>query len=184
MITRERLEELIKQGATIWSDALWYKGKIPLINTDTDEYRVVVLNYADAENVDSSPYVYLNHHMKGTEDIYDGDWCLEDLREDADRAEWEYNMTTEHTDKFQPPMWEDLPIEWDFYFVKDKYMFHFGYENHNGDQRVIVSKCEYACEYGSDGYHVIYEKFGNATKENYIKACEIVRDLFNKGDKE
>lgn len=167
MITAERLQELIKQGATIWSD-----GFNEEIKLDPKNCRVIGILSCNG----------FNQYLEVKEDEkHCPKYRLENLREDVDRAKWEREMTAERTERFEPPMWEYLPIKWDFYFVKDKHMFHFGYENYNGDKRVIVSKCEYACEYGSDGYHVIYEKFGNATKENYIKACEIVRDLFNKG---
>ena len=169
MITTERLEELIKQGATIWSDASWYKGKIHLINNDTDEYQVIMPNHIDDE------YVYLNHHKKGTEHIYDGDWCLEDLREDADRAEWEYKMTAERTDRFDPPMWEDMQK-----ILQQEPYYNFVFVKNNRVYEFVVSD-----KLGVRNYDCIdldkYLFFGNSTKENYTKACEIVRDLFNKG---
>lgn len=189
MITAERLEELIEQGATIYYIGKRYNGFYyctNLIKIDLKEFGCKWVDYENNKLVLEYPAITedleIHNHPFHT---VNRKICLEYLYEENDietkRAMWGQKTHATRTDRFEPPMWEDLPIKWDFYFVKDKYMFHFGYENYNGDKRVIVSKCEYACEYGSDGYHVIYEKFGNATKENYIKACEIVRDLFNKG---
>lgn len=173
MITKERLEELIKQGATIWSDTLWYTGKIYLTNNDTDEYQIV-------KDIDND-YVYLNHHKKGTDHIYDGGWCLEDLREDVDRAEWEYKTTAERTERFEPPMWEDIEDKYEFYFTCQDY------KSKSSDPcgMFVVNKKgtlkNYILVRNVSHYPNIFTFDEPATKENYIKACEIVRDLFNKG---
>lgn len=169
MITKKRLEELIKQGATIWSDTLWYTGKIYLTNNDTDEYQIL-------KDIDNN-YVYLNHHKKGTDHCYDGDWCLEDLREDVDRAEWEYKMTAERTERFEPPMWDDFN-HYEFQFIN--------YENGNARKIIfeVLKKQDNKAKTG--GYISILNttllkdiyKVDTPTKENYKKACEIVRDLF------
>ena len=82
-------------------------------------------------------------------------------------------ITAERTERFEPPMWED---------IKDGYMFGFvNMEKHFGKTiTFFVNK---------NGGFILIEKTGEkepiwykpATKENYIKACEIVRDLFIKG---
>lgn len=170
MITAERLEELIRQGATIWADTLWYTGKIYLINNDTDEYQIL-------KDIDNN-YVYLNHHKKGTDHCYDGDWCLEDLREDVDRAEWEYKMTAERTERFEPPMWEDIEDYYCFNFIIDNYHRCFVVEKGKKYRKYNLIKIDDA------GFGNIFEKYASdVTEENYIKACEIVRDLFNRGNK-
>ena len=161
-MTKEQLEELIEQGATIWSNTMWYHGKIYLANTDTDKYTIKR----------SSRFGYLlKHHKKGTNEVYDSCWGLEDLREDVERAEWEYKMTAERTERFEPPMWED---------IEDKYCFSFC-ENFGkyGDLYILdINK------YCNINWAITVEKnsdiifSGTATKENYEKACEMVRDLF------
>ena len=160
-MTKERLEELIKQGATIWSNTIWYHGKINLINSDTDEYRIIEDNFDN---------VYLSHHAKGTDDCYDGQWDLEELREDVDRAEWEYKIYAERTERFEPPMWDDI----------EDYFFVFITREKNG---YIVWKFEtIKGKYSNSGISVWNDEYelyvADATKENYEKACEIVRDLF------
>lgn len=92
-----------------------------------------------------------------------------------DKITW-YNKThAEHTERFEPPMWEDMQKilqqepYYNFVFVKNNSIYEFvvsdklGVRNYNC---IDLDKCLF---------------FGNSTKENYIKACEIVRDLFNKG---
>lgn len=162
MITKERLEELIEQGATIWSNTMWYHGKIDLINSDTDEYRIVEDNFGN---------IYLSHHRKGTDDCYDGQWDLEELREDVDCAEWEYKMPAERTERFEPPMWEDIDKSYRFKFTWRDLCIRFVVLKF-----VNIIKIEDDDECG--------EVYFNepATEENYVKACEMVRDLF-KGEK-
>ena len=161
-MTKERLEELIKQQATIWSNTIWYHGKIYLINSSIDEYRIIEDNFDN---------VYLSHHTKGTDDCYDGQWALEELREDVDCAEWEYKMHAERTERFEPPMWEDIEYKYSFDFLVNQRLYGFRV-NKDNDQICIF---KYNSIVGD-----IFNKF--ATKENYEKACEMVRDLF-KGEK-
>ena len=97
---------------------------------------------------------------------------LEKVFETKEQAEWAEKMYTERTERFEPPMWEDIG--------EDQYVFKFFINNVCytftvsrylwGHQREIVIEKD-SC--------ILFDK--PATKENYIKACEIVRDLFNKG---
>jgi hypothetical protein len=80
-------------------------------------------------------------------------------------------MTAERTERFEPPMWEEIGKDYSFYFyIKDiSYVFY-------------VNKYIGCIEITRDNMHnMLLNKDKEVTKENYIKACEIVRDLFNKG---
>lgn len=74
---------------------------------------------------------------------------------------------------------EDIENEWNFYFAKGEYTYHF-WINKIKRNRILISKCEYSCAFLSSGYKELFSM--PATKENYKKACEMVRDLF-KGEK-
>ena len=121
-MTKERLEELIEQRATIYAVYFnlnkFFEEELNECSWSVDKQGNLVEHYLD------SSYVYKSYS----------------IFESKEQAEWALKTVAERTERFEPPMWEDLPIKWDFYFVKDKYMFHFGYENYNGDKRVIVSK--------------------------------------------
>ena len=89
---------------------------------------------------------------------------LEKVFETKEQAEWAEKMYTERPERFEPPMWCDA----------GNYMFRF-----------VINNCFYEFYSGNiiflkDMCGVVHFKF-EQTKENYIKACEIVRDLFNKG---
>lgn len=153
MITAERLEELMKQGATIWYGRNRWGYPIKL---DTKHF--VIVNGT------------LRYH-KNKMLIGDG-YESKDLREDVDRGKWEKQMFISRTERFEPPMWEDIKVDFIFRFVNvNRHIVEFR-----------VFKCSPL------NYIVISEQYvrrdlfkKKATKENYEKACEIVRDLFNKG---
>ena len=165
-MTQERLEELIKQGATIWSNTIWYHGKIHLINSDTDEYRIIEDNFGN---------VCLSHHTKGTDDCYDGQWALEELREDVDCAEWEYKTHAERTERFEPPMWEDIQGWYCFRFISNNDFIEF-MVNYDYYEETTRYDCNEIKIFNESQESILFSE--PATKENYIKACEIVRDLF------
>ena len=88
--------------------------------------------------------------------------------------DWALEIYAERTERFEPPMWEDFE---DYFFIfvnraKDGYIlwkFEVIKEKH-ANSSISIWNDEYEL-YVAD-----------ATKENYEKACEIVRDLF-KGDR-
>lgn len=89
-----------------------------------------------------------------------------------EQVEWAKKMHATRTERFEPPMWEEIEKKYDFYFyIKDtSYNFHV-----NKDLRRI--------EFSKDFIGTIFLfRSKEFTKENYEKACEIVRDLF-KGEK-
>lgn len=156
-MTKERLEELIKQKATIWDNADHFEIKL-----NPEQYSITELF---GETV-------LWYQPKDEPSGYDWSWELGVLREDVNRAKWEHDMYAERTERFEPPMWEEFEKGYDFYFyIKDTpYAFH-------------VNKDLQCIEFSRDFMHNIFMKKGDeANKENYEKACGIVRNLF-KGEK-
>lgn len=156
MITRERLEELIKQGALIY-----------LVSSIDNEVYSMQLN----------SYFTINSRCLVDEGGY---WYkLDELFETKDRAEWALKTTTERTERFEPPMWEDIENYYRFVFVN--------YENGYLEEYSFELLKEQDDKAKDGGYISIWTVDNDiyyrntATKENYIKACEIVRDLFNKG---
>lgn len=160
-MTKERLEELIEQEGLIFDK---YGNKIVLKNADVyftvSQNRLVKMN--------KLPNFGIDH------------WELNEIFETKDRAEWALKTTAERTERFEPPMWEDL-LEKDLYvftFVKDGEVYDFICNNY-------LDKVDIRLEQRLVGYSskpVTTCQFDGATKEDYEKACEIVRRLF-KGER-
>jgi len=160
MITRERLEELIEQGATIWgvTDYTYHSSK---------PYKRI--EYWDLRN--TSPFYKKNI-----------DYFLEmsnytEFFETKEEAEWELefgNIT--RTEILSLPTWEELQKDLEKlpdgeYVIVDNYRITFTYCKPSGFDLIC---CDY---YAYDNYN-----FGS-TKENYIEACKLAKKLFL-GEKE
>lgn len=118
---------------------------------------------------------------------------IERLYETREQAEWHCKIDAARTEQFEPPMWEE---------IKDTYEFHFTCQNYTHKrtdgiiETVYTPQCFMFYVHKSEQpnynrvmirnyriYAVNIEVFDEpATKENYEKACEMVRDLF-KGEK-
>lgn len=94
------------------------------------------------------------------------------------QAEWHHKMDGERIERFEPPIWEEIKDGYFFAFFQrlEDIIWEWQFE-------VIKGDCsnEGITFYNNTG-DVKFQK--PATKENYAEACEVVRDLFNKGDKE
>ena len=160
-MTKERYEELKKQGGTIWH---WKYGEIRIEDTDICEVRDLSGNHM-GWNV-----IYFGENY---DDVF---LELKDL-EDATKGKWKHKMTTERTERFEPPMWEEIR-------QGDEYIFRFITNNEYIYFEVIKDKdidFNHIAIFNSTRNKHIFNKWDNdATKENYEKACEIVRDLFEK----
>ena len=155
-MTKERLEELIKQRGTICCR----------INNNGvfAEYDLSVYECAIATADDGELFVCINNT--------DSHSChyLRDIFETKEQIFWYNKIHAERTERFEPPMWED---------IKDKYSFMFVDYNNRIIHFSVFKK------YKSVNHIVVYSNFNDkdiyydmSTKENYEKACEIVRDLF------
>lgn len=163
MISRERLEELIEQEATIYDpDTMW----------------------------ESIGEIKLNKKMKVKDGRLDGDlgdlglkgaMCscfvpLEDLVESKEEAEWiiEFGCIT-RTEKLELPTWEELFKE---DRVLDCYTQEFGIVKNRSFIGVVLLGVDFTNEIvevsiGSD--QIFCELL---TKENYILACRKAKELF------
>ena len=107
---------------------------------------------------------------------------LETVFETKEQAEWAEKMYTERTERFEPPMWEDIEKDgYLFTFIKPKDIHTIAFAVNWGvlwENEIVIL---YDDDYCVDECRTIFNE--PATKENYIKACEIVRDLFNRGNK-
>lgn len=152
MIITERLEELIKQQAMI------YDTKTTMIMLDRHS-RV----YQDC--------LILGHPINGKCTFH-----LRDLFETEEQAEWARKTIIEYTERFEPPMWEDIENEYLFNFVVNNEFIHFFVNK----ERELISVMN------ETHFNIIFTKFNvpeEILKENYKKACEIVRELFIKEEK-
>lgn len=154
MITTERLEELIRQEEWVW-----------LIDEKQRCYRL---------KLNTNFHIKDNSLRSEVETVYA---TLDKIFENQDRADWYCKTTAERTERFDPPMWKDL-LEKDLYaftFVKDGEVYDFICS-------IYLDKVDIRLEQRLVGYSskpVTTCQFDDATKENYEKACEIVRGLFS-----
>lgn len=155
MMTKERLEELIKQRGTIWRiSSIWRNCLNDIIFPVKLDERNSCISMPDMS-------LWVGN------DRFD----INDLYETKEQAEWVLKTHTERTERFEPPMWEDIKVE-------DGYEFKFFDANNEYYAfRVIKNTYTVICV---DDFKNIFEEV--STKENYEKACEIVRNLF-KGEK-
>lgn len=161
-MTKEQLEELIKQEEWVW--LIDDEQTIGL--ESSNKFHIFGLKLSNKFHVKD------NSLRSEVETVYA---TLNNIFETKDRAEWALKTTAERTERFEPPMWEDMQKilqqepYYNFVFVKNNSVYEFVVSDKLGVRNydcIDLDKCLF---------------FGNSTKENYIKACEIVRDLFNKG---
>lgn len=100
---------------------------------------------------------------------------------DKEHYEWHNKMDAERIERFEPPMWEEF---------ENRYLFRWFREilTYTDETFFFVDKKQKIMYIGNMHPGINHYEFSayneEFTKENYIKACEMVRDLFNKGDKE
>lgn len=161
-ITKERLEELIEQGATIYD---LFKGDIYLIDLTKAKY------WKDVSYIEYFNQYYKCNITRNNNDLFE-------TKEDA---LWELEMTATRTETLKMPKWEEMTTEnneYNYYGSSDTHYFYFD------NYRLIVS-LEEDCEYigidvcGNTELH----HWEDVTKENYIEACKLCLKLF-KGEKE
>ena len=150
MISKERLQELIDQKATIWADDY---GEIQLC----DKSEVCRVISCEGESHCLYGFIYDQEFM-------DIDVLPETLEEDVEKGEWCYEMHASRLERFEPPVWEEfLEIEEYIFWTKKHKQTH-----------IMTLGAKYLV------VETDFERFytGDLTKENYIKACTIARKLF------
>lgn len=155
MITKERLEELIEQGATIYEpDDLWQTiGKIHL------EKKCYI---SEDNKLCNDEITY--EDLPGATAMYS--IPLEDLFETKEDARWELEMTATRTETLKLPTWEE---------IEDDYNLEFDnscLEVYKTVNRILVKTNKNYLGL----YDYVFDKL--ATKENYIEACKLCLRLF------
>lgn len=161
MISKERLEELIEQGATIYSNEY---GEIQLIKEND------LILYENGQN---NYILYaLEPNKKYHNEIFD-----EDLFETEEDAEWfaEFGCI-ERTERLELPTWESVYSDLKDYKDGDFYIIdndHFSF---------VYNKCYVSPQLFLYTHN---EKFNwNANKENYYQACKLAKKIFLGGENE
>lgn len=161
MISKERLQKLIKQEATIWVKNQYCKA----YDVELSHYNYVAIT----DNKESLMFLDYSIQEDDPESVLVD--YLENLYETKEDAEWA-SMATYRTEMFNPPVWE--------YFLK-KNSYIFLSKRH---QEVIIRIGVIGFTNGTTIEYVAvendFERFytGDLTKDNYIKACTIARKLF------
>lgn len=155
MITKERLEELIKQCATIYK----------IRDKTICEYHLSLYNY-----IENNELMYQNITI-----YYGTSWVgkLEDLFETEEDVRWELEMTATRTETLKMPKWEE--------FKKNKRFIFIG-ANHTWYAISISRKKIFLNIHYEDWTDYEDWKPIEATKENYIEACKLCLRLF-RGEK-
>ena len=163
MISKERLQELIDQKATIWADDF---GEIQLCdNSEVCKTIAFTGNHQIQEGYCLSGFAYDN-------DFISDNIEPDKLEEDIEKGEWEYEMHASRIEQFDPPIWEDFSEKKDYIFLSKSH------------REVIIRSGAIMFTNGTTmGYVAVendFERFytGDLTKDNYIKACTIARKLF------
>lgn len=159
MITKERLQELIKQRTTIYSSCVseFYWDRV--IDLSKDHF------YLEDDMLFSG-----NTCWAGNEEH----WDLEDLFETKEEADWENefgNIT--RTETLRLPSWEEFNYGGftSYLHTTPKYKsFKIG-KAHDVDFKNWFVYVRYEEEYS----HLFYEPL---TKENYTEACRLCKKLF------
>lgn len=157
MITKERLEELIEHGATIYTpDDVWqtigeiYLEKKCYISED-DRLRNEKITYEDLPNATAMYSI-----------------PLEDLFETKEDAKFDLRFKRiPRTEYLDLPTWEE--------FTKERDMEEFGFYSkyHKYTTLKVISDKYLAVEDNWERYYT-----SELTEENYIKACEMCRKLW------
>ena len=158
MITKERLEELIEQGATIYS-------------TDTKMYGLV--KWLELEN--KLERLEFNKDGEVKLFIIDNGWWhwfnLKDLYEDLEDVKWHKEFgCIERTERLELPTWEEFKnkkTKHVCFMSKDTFCFFELYEDKQKNRLILL---DHDCD---------YEYFNEElTKENYTTACGLCKEFF------
>lgn len=158
MISKERLQELIDQKATIWADSY---GEIQLC----DKSEVCRAISCEGESYCLSGFIYNGKFLPFAV-------IPEEMEENVERGVWQCEMHASRLERFEPPVWEDFLEKNDYIFLS---------KNH---KEMIIRSGAIGFTNGTTMEYVAveneFERFytGDLTKENYIKACTIARKLF------
>lgn len=148
MIEREKLEEILKNNGKIYH-IIEYKGELATVKNKAEDYNAIDLLY-----------LFINGDKN--------QWF--ETKQDAEFALKYQNIT--RTETLSLPTWEEVEND---YIEPNIILFHRFMKKDNTEAELVVDCFENKIEVlGVGGAYNIWE----ATKENYLKACEICRKLF------
>jgi hypothetical protein len=158
MITKERLEELIEQCATIWfyDDISGFEK----INMKENDYKYEI-GVADADDREHLLKTSIGKYGKYIDDW----WWFSGLFETKEELDWYIEFgCIERTERLVLPTWEEIQ-KYERFDFKDKYNHSYTLHYISGFKNLAIS-----------GWSTEY--YAPATKENYTIACRKAKELF------
>lgn len=158
MISKERLQELIDEKSTIWTDDY---GEIQLC----DKSEVCRVISCEGESYCLSGFIDNGKFLPFAV-------IPEEMEENVEKGVWQCEMYASRLERFEPPVWEDFLEKKDYVFYQKSH------------KEVIIRSGAIMFANGTTREYVVvenvFESFytGDLTKDNYIKACTIARKLF------
>lgn len=165
-ISKERLEQLIEQGATVWSED--WNEEVVLSKKNCE-----IHNIYDERDIPVATKLFVRE-----DDLHCPSYSIHWLTEDVETAKWHYEMDCERTEKLVLPTWEEfLNKNVGIHFYKNgcEYGLHkarYSEDDENPDWRVEVYRNYDPFDYNDE----LFSKL--LTKENYTEACLLARKLF------
>lgn len=159
MITKERLEELIEQGATIW----FYEDLIGIEIIDLKEkgYKYEI-GVADADDREHLLKTSISKYGKSIDDW----WWFSGLFETKEDLDWYIEFgCIERTERLELPTWEE--------FNGQKFVWFFDKDHKSCCLHYLA--CSNQIFINVDGDVI---SIGDLTKENYTLACRKAKELF------
>ena len=156
MITKERLEELIKQGATIY-EAKYHN--INPVDFSKNKVRFITDKFLTLEPSFFEKYKCHKYFNR--------------LFENKEEAEWELefgNIT--RTETLKLPKWEEFENDKNVVTIYSKkhLIYHLLCYNNLSEYHITIEKVD------AVDNDIMFEK--PLTKENYIEACKLCKKLF------
>ena len=148
-ISKERLEKLIKEGATIY-------------NIDYNSNTVEPINLLFT-TIDGN-----TRHIKGEAEGT--------IFETQKQAEWALRYHATRTEELDLPMWEELPLVFEKSFVTRNSAYYLSSSKPQDNISLLKYKNIMLFPCLDMGLEQIY--VGRLTEENYIKACDLCLKLF------
>lgn len=158
-ISKERLEELIEQGATIWTN------DFEEIKLDKNTCEVCEVKTFSGEHL----YWVFDFEYEFNNVKYNAKIDLDELEEDVEKCKWQREFgCIERVERLKLPTWEEFD---------DKTFIWFVDKNQN-QCCLYYRKCAKQIVINVSGEVI---EIGELTKENYLIACMKAKELFLNG---
>jgi hypothetical protein len=169
-ISKERLEELIEQGATIWTN------DFEEIKLDKNTCEVCEVKTLSGEHL----YWVFDFEYEFNNVKHNAKFDLDELEEDVEKCRWEREFgCIERRIRLDLPKWEDIEKDKDFHYIRNFIInnnFSFFIEIYKFTNKISIHWSN-----GCNKTDPRFNKNWELTKENYILACRKAKELFLKG---